>query len=138
MNKSTHQEPHNPHVHYEPGDVNASGVTKFGIGLSFLIVVFLFGIWGLFSYLKTIEAEGQPKPRPGAERTGQQLPPEPRLQAHAVQDYQKFLKIEDTQMNEYAWLDPDKGVVRIPVHVAMQEMLKKGFATVPENGGKEK
>jgi hypothetical protein len=137
VNKSTHEEPRNPHVRFEPGDVDASGVTKFGIGMAFLIVVFLFGIWGLFSYFKSIETADQPKPRPGADLAVHAHPPDPQLQPHPVQDYEKFRKIEDTQINEYAWLDPDKGVVRIPVDAAMQAMLKKGFPTIPQNGGKE-
>jgi hypothetical protein len=50
-------EPRNPHVHHEPGDVNAKALTKFGVSMAFLILIFLVGLWGLFDYLKNREAE---------------------------------------------------------------------------------
>ena len=51
----------NPDVHHEPGDVNAPFLTKFGLSMSALIIIFMFGLWGLFDYLKARVTEmGQP------------------------------------------------------------------------------
>lgn len=132
-------EPRNPHVHHEPGDVNAIFLTKFGIGMALMIVVFLFGLFGLFSYFKTRVAElaGPAGPQSKAER----IPPEPRLQpadlqAHPTEydpaeDMQRMRKAEDARMNEYAWVDPDRGIVRIPIARAMELVLQNGLpATV--------
>ena len=38
-------DPRNPHVHHEPGDVNAIALTKFGLSMAALIVIFMFGLW---------------------------------------------------------------------------------------------
>ena len=42
------EEPRNPHVHHEPGDVECPGSDQVRVGDGGLIVVFLFGLWGLF------------------------------------------------------------------------------------------
>ena len=38
---------------------------------------------------------------------------------------------EDQIINQYAWIDPDKGVVRIPVDRAMDLVLERGLPPVP-------
>ncbi len=76
------EEPRNPHVRYEPGDVNARTLTRFGLSMAGLIVVFLFGLWGVFEYFVKHEAElGLPTSRAALVNT-QKQPPEPRLQPY--------------------------------------------------------
>jgi hypothetical protein len=77
----TAEEPRNPHVHYEPGDVNAISVTKFGIGMAFLILVFLFSLVGLFRYFARRAAEAQPPVPPRGARLEKALSV-PRRQPH--------------------------------------------------------
>ncbi len=41
------------------------------------------------------------------------------------------------QLSNYAWIDPAKGIVRIPVEVAKDLVLKKGLPVkVTPEGGK--
>jgi hypothetical protein len=124
-------EPRNPHVHHEPGDVNALALTKFGVSMVFLILVFVFGLWGMFEYLKNREAElGLPISQ-AAMVNAQKQPPEPRLQRHAAQDMRDMRADEDKLMHQYAWLDPDKGIVRIPVERAMDLIAQRGLPAAP-------
>lgn len=123
----TGEEPKNPHVHHEPGDVDARALTKFGLGMSGLVVVFLFGLWGLFQYFAKREAELGPAPSQGAGVAAQKLPPEPRLQPNPVRDLRQMRADEDRLMSQYAWIDPDKGVVRIPVERAMELIAQRGL-----------
>jgi len=116
----------NPHVRHEPGDINASFLTKFGIGMAFLIIVFLFGLWGLFDYLVKREAALE-RPPVGTAMPPQKLPPEPRLQAHAARDMQQMLESEEQTLHRYGWVDPDRGIVRIPIDRAMDIIAKKGL-----------
>ncbi len=133
MNKpEVGEEPRNPHVHHEPGDINAIFLTKFGIGMGFVVVVFLFLLWGLFQYFAKREAELGPPPSAGMGVTAQKLPPEPRLQASPALDMRQMRAAEDEILHQYAWIDPDKGVVRIPIGRAMDLMARKGFPVLPQ------
>ena len=125
------EEPRNPHVQHEPGDVNALALTKFGLSVAALIVIFLFGLWGMFEYLKNREAELGLPLSPSAMVNAQKQPPEPRLQAHAAHDMRDMRAAEDTILHQYAWIDPDKGIVRIPVERAMDLIAQRGFSVAP-------
>jgi hypothetical protein len=131
---NTAEEPRNPHVHYEPGDVNAVSLTKFGIGMAFLIIVFLFSVAGLFRYFAKRATEAQP-PVPPMGAMLQKLPPGPRLEAHPSLDMKEMREAEDSKLNQYAWIDPDKGIVQIPVDRAMDLILQKGLLPVRPQPG---
>jgi hypothetical protein len=122
----------NPHVRYEPGDVDAPFLAKFGIGMVFLIIVFCFGLWGFFDYVARRAAEVEPTRR--AVNLSRE-PPEPHLQVNASGDYQQIIQEEERQMQQYAWVDPDKGIVRIPVARAMDLILQKGLPVLPPSQG---
>jgi hypothetical protein len=131
-------EPRNPHVHHEVSDVNARGVTEFGVSMALLIVILLFGLWGVFEYLKNREAEVGLPLSPSAVVNAQKQPPEPRLQRHATQDMRSWRDTEERTLHEYAWLDPDKGVVRIPVDRAMDLIAQRGLPVMTQPAGKTK
>jgi hypothetical protein len=131
--------PRNPHVHHEPGDVNAQALTKFGLSMAALIVVFLFGLWGMFEYLKNREAELGLPLSPTAIVNAQKHPPDPQLQAHAAQAMRDWRAAEDRAMHQYAWIDPDKGIVQIPVDRALDLIAQRGLPAAPaQPGGKTK
>jgi len=121
----------NPHVHHEPGDVNALALTKFGLSMAALIVIFLFGLWGMFEYLKNRAAEAGLPLSPSAMVSVQKQPPEPRLQRHAAQDMRDWRAAEERALHQYAWIDPDKGIVQIPVERAMDLIAQRGLPAAP-------
>jgi hypothetical protein len=131
-------EPRNPHVHHEPGDVNAKALTKFGVSMAFLILIFLVGLWGLFDYLKNREAELGLPLSPAAMVNSQKQPPEPRLQAHAARDMQDWRASEDRVLHQYSWINPDKGIVQIPVDRAMDLIVQRGRPVRAQPPGKPK
>ena len=119
----------NPHVHHEPDDVNVVAVTKFGIALALMIVLTLFLLWGLFNYFKNQETAASPSGPPGP---AAQLPPEPRLEKTPVLDLRELREAEDQALDRYAWVDPNKGVVRIPVSRAIDILAQRGLPSRPE------
>ncbi|HUO33163.1 MAG TPA: hypothetical protein VMU80_28370 [Bryobacteraceae bacterium] len=125
------EELRNPHVHHEPGDINAVFLTKFGIGMSLLIIVMLFGLWGLFEFFVKRTAEWAAVPAAVVGVTPQRLPPEPRLQPNPSRDMREMRATEDQMMNQYAWVDPDKGIVRIPVARAIDLTVQRGLPVLP-------
>jgi hypothetical protein len=125
------EEPRNPHVQHEPGDVNAVALTKFGLSMAALIVIFLFGLWGLFEYLKNSVTEAGLPLSPAAMVNNQMQPPEPRLQRHAAQDMRDWRAAEERALHQYGWIDPDKGIVQIPVDRAMDLIAQRGLPVAP-------
>ncbi len=55
------------------------------------------------------------------------LPPEPRLQANAVEDLRQMRAVEDQVLNSYGWVDRKKGVVRIPIDRAIELLAQRGL-----------
>ncbi len=63
-------------------------------------------------------------------------PPEPRLQKTPVADIKAVRKDEDAVIQSYGWVDPDKGIVRIPVDRAMDLVAKEGLPSRAKESGK--
>ena len=141
--KHGHSPEENPAVSYERSDLDTFAVTKFGIGLAIGTVAAVFMMWGLFQFLKhRAEEASQGLPHSIIEMRRELAPPEPRLQSmgnpHSADVSQgdlrsprvelgKFREEEAMQLASYAWLDPNKGIVRVPVEVAKELVLKKGL-----------
>ena len=138
-----HDPEENPAVSYERSDLDTFAVTKFGIGLAIGTLVAVFAMWGLFEYLLRHQNEALVELPPSVidARKGL-LPPQPRLQTigdphdpiiargdlrspHV--ELNKFREDEAMQLESYAWIDPGKGVVRVPIDVAKDLVLKKGL-----------
>ena len=108
------------------------------------LVVFIAGltIVGIFTYLVTFvifrlfsgqaaqqdaqvapSSMSRPAPAPGEER----LPPEPRLQVNPASDMERLRTQEDAVLTTYGWVDRQAGIARIPIDVAMRQVLDEGL-----------
>ena len=129
---------------YETRDVKLRPLVVFIAGLTVVgIVVYLvvFLMLRLFGGQAAREdarvassSVSRPAPGPGEER----LPPEPRIQANAAADMEALRRQEDARLTTYGWVDRQAGIVRIPVSVAMAQILEEGLpvrqaasATIP-------
>jgi hypothetical protein len=126
-----------PALKHETGDVNVFAVTRFGIGLVLLCLVAFALLFGLFRFFQAREAAEQPPAQPGVNVTAQRLPPEPRLQSTPVVDLRAVRAAEDQILNDYAWVDPDHGVVRIPIEKAIDLLARRGLPARPGAGQPE-
>jgi hypothetical protein len=143
----------NPAVSYERTDLDTFAVTKFGIGLAIGTVAAVFMMWGLFEFLQKHQSQAlEDLPESVIEARKGLIPPEPRLQTMGNPsapviaegalraprvELGKFREAEAMQLTNYAWVDPAKGVVRIPIDVAKDLVLKKGLPVkVSPEGGK--
>jgi len=61
------------------------------------------------------------------------LPPEPRLQVNGPQDLAAMREAEDRVLTQYAWVDPDHGIIRIPIDRAIGLLAQEGlpYRSVP-------
>ncbi len=55
------------------------------------------------------------------------MPPAPRLQPDPIEDLNSLRASEHNLLNDYGWVDPKAGVVRIPIDQAMQLMVQRGL-----------
>jgi hypothetical protein len=123
-------------VGHEQKDVDAIAVTKFGIGLSLIIILSLFGLWGLFHYFAQGE-EASPSVATSLaveQVSAPKMPPEPRLQSSPRIDLHDMRAAEDQLLHHYSWVDRDKGVVRLPIERAMDILAQRGLPSRPAAG----
>jgi hypothetical protein len=133
----------NPAVSYERTDLDIFAVTKFGIGLAIGTVAAVFMMWGLFVWFERTQTPSiEQLPGSIIEARRSLVPPEPRLQTMGKPqsadiergdlraphvELMKFREAEAMQLESYAWADPNKGAVRIPIEVAKDLVLKRGI-----------
>jgi len=109
---------------YERRDASVRGLLIFAASLALvLIVVFITMKW-TFDFLSAKEPLGPP---PTPFENVRALPPQPRLQVEPHQDLQGYCRSELNNLNTYGWIDPQNGIVRIPVDVAMEKVLQQGL-----------
>lgn len=53
------------------------------------------------------------------------LPPPPRLQANPSEEMAAFRARENEILSTYGWIDPNRGVVRIPIERAMELVARE-------------
>jgi hypothetical protein len=132
------EELRNPHVRHEKQDVNPVSLVKFGVAMIVLGMVILLGLWGLFNYFAAREERLGPRPSAWAGSHAPRPPPEPRLQLAPQIDLKEMRAAEDQILNNYAWVDPDKHIVRIPIERAMDLIVQKGLPARTQPQGKKK
>jgi hypothetical protein len=138
-------------VAYEHGDADLRTVSKYAIALVFGVLIAAAAMWGLFDYFTahTNEEEATVSKMVLEERP--KLPPNPRLQPSPAAPgipampnpkvYVRELRAsEDEFLKSYGWVDPNQGIVRIPIEEAIAMVAKKGLPSraVKPDGGLDK
>jgi hypothetical protein len=131
-----HTEPeNNPTVAHEHTDADSKAITRFGIGLAFIIVVAQLLLWWLFNAFSERETKLSPHVPAIVRMEAPRLPPEPRLQGNAPLDLNPRLDLkkmrgdEDAFLNHYGWIDPDHGIVHVPIDQALNFVARTGLPT---------
>lgn len=125
---------HNTGTGHEETDVNEWAVGKFAVALALVVVAVLLLLFGLFRYL--LSREGGPPV--GRSQVAASEPtkafPQPQLQQSEALDLKAMRAAEDQVLNSYAWIDPEKGVVRIPINRAMDLLAQRGLPSRVQAG----
>jgi hypothetical protein len=126
----------NPGVAHERKDVNVFQISAFGIGLLLSCIVVVFAMWAMFDFLFAREdAKNKANPDISMMSERPKLPPEPRLQAEPKIELKDLRADEDAILNSYGWVDPNKGIVRIPIEQAIDIVAQKGLPSKPSPAG---
>jgi hypothetical protein len=123
---------HTPRAGHEETDINVWAVGKFAVALVLVAVATLFLLFGLYRYF--LSREGGPpagRSQAAASEPGKAFP-QPQLQETEVLDLKSIRAAEEQVLNSYAWMDPEKGVVRIPIDRAIDLLAKRGLPSGPE------
>ncbi|HVM92917.1 MAG TPA: hypothetical protein VMT67_08915 [Terriglobales bacterium] len=129
------------HGSFEHQDLSPKGIFYFLIGLSLLIVVIYFIVYGIYGYLDKVNKENQatmsPMVAPQADTravgpSNIKAFPEPRLEENERTELRKFIEDEDTKLATYNWVDKDKGIVQIPIDRAMDLVVQRGLPVRPQ------
>jgi hypothetical protein len=131
IDREDRQTHHPQRVGFEQQDVNIRAVTRFGIVLFLGLIAVLFGLWGLFTYFQSEIGKIGPQSRSLLDIDARKLPPEPRLQPSEYIDLRQMRAAEDQILNGYALLEPDHGIVRIPINRAMDLLAQRGLPVHP-------
>jgi len=81
--------------------------------------------YGLFSRFANIQMRSQTPPSPLV--STRQPFPGPRLQVNPAKDIQEMRAAEDATLNSYGWVNPEAGIVRIPIDRAIEILAQKGL-----------
>ncbi len=104
-----------PATRTEPEGVPASPVLYTAVGFLIFVAACLGGLYVYYS--DVITSRRPPKPEPF---------PAPQLQRTPLSDLQKLQQKERAQLQGYAWVDKQQGIVRIPIERAMQIVAARG------------
>ena len=119
---ATNRHPHDPRIRHETSDVNVWAVGKFGIGLVIVTILSFALLLGLFRYFQAREEASK-----GTTVEVLKVFPEPRLETNEPRDLKDVRDDEEKLLKGYSWVDQQKGIVRIPVDVAIDVLAKRGL-----------
>jgi hypothetical protein len=122
----------NPEVRHEESDVNVKAITRFAIGLAAVLALILALLLALFNYFNLRERRlGR---GPARVQTGEQLPPQPRLEVSPRAALLELRAAEQKLLEGYQWIDREKGIVRIPIERAMELTARRGLPARKQPG----
>jgi len=93
-------------------------------------------MWAMFDFLFSREdAKNAANPAASMMKERTRLPPEPRLQEQPKIELKDLRADEDAILGSYGWIDPNKGIVRIPIDQAIDIVAQKGLPSKPSPAG---
>lgn len=118
---------------HEHSDVSLRAILWFVVALVLTVVVMSAAVWRLFEVFDRRAQQADPTPSPLA-RGELAIPPEPRLQGlpwrrewtTPRQELTAYRAAELQRLEHYAWVDRNKGLVRIPIVRAMEIVAEQG------------
>jgi hypothetical protein len=135
--RTDHPELDNPSVHHEERDINVR-LVLIGAAIALVLAVLMHvGLWGMYVGFRAISRSLDPvSPSRVAEpRVDPNMPPEFITHWSEPARYlENIRKEENVFMDSYGWVEPDEGIVRVPIGMAMELALTRGYPTRREPG----
>ena len=117
---------------YEARDASVRPIFVFTGALALLCLLALGVSRWVFVSLSEGARERQPERHPLAVRD--EVVPGPALQANPSRELAAYLLEQERELSTYGWVDPDAGVVQIPLERALELVVEEGLpARVPQS-----
>ncbi|MCQ4285907.1 hypothetical protein NA647_00455 [Pseudomonas stutzeri] len=117
---------------FEHHDANVKVLLVIGFGLLAALAVSLTGVGLLISYYEsTPDALVTPLEREKV------IPPAPRLENNPFLNAQQVMREGEEQLRQYAWVDREAGIARIPLGRARDLLLERGWPAPAEPGDQQ-
>ena len=115
---------------HELSDLSPKNIAIFAASLAATIIVVLCICYLLFQHYYTASTQTEVSPSPLSYL--REPTPEPRLLVVPGQELKAMRAEEDAWLNSYAWVDREKGIVRIPIQRAIDILAQRGLARRPQ------
>ncbi|HEY7216654.1 MAG TPA: hypothetical protein VIC28_18680 [Thermoanaerobaculia bacterium] len=109
-------------------EIDVRSILGTGVFLVALALVVSVLMWWLLRGFSRFDEKRDVVLTPIEEASPQQKPPEPRLQEDPNEDMRRMREREDRLLERAGWVDRQQGIVRLPIDVAMEEVLSKGVS----------
>jgi hypothetical protein len=109
---------------YERRDLSPRAIALFAVGLAVVIGVVAAIVTVFQIYAGSRFARRQPPQRPP---TVTRESTEPQLQVGGASELRTMREAEERALNTYGWVDPQAGMVRIPIDRAIEILAQKGL-----------
>jgi hypothetical protein len=114
-----------PVTGHETSDLDARIAGLFGVVLTTAIIALMAAAYWVYDFSTSRHAARYPAVSPLA-YTREPMP-EPRLQVDAPRELRELRAAEDAALHGYAWIDKDRGLVRIPIDRAIDVLAQRGL-----------
>jgi len=127
-------QPTNPEIAFEREDIRATPVLRFLVGIAVTTTVVCFLLLAFYKGMRSYVASLQPPP-PHMKFEADRQPDGPKLLTQEPEDLAKVMDAQRALLTSYAWVDKERGIVRIPVEDAMKLVAEQGVGALPPPGG---
>ena len=108
-------------------EIDLKTILGFTGGLVVVTLLALAVMWWMSNSFKQQEEANDRAPSPIPEARLDPIPPGPRLQPSPPRDMDELRAKDRDALNTYGWVDPSRGVARIPVERAIEIAAEKGL-----------
>jgi hypothetical protein len=119
---------------HELSDLSPKNIAIFGVSLVVMILIVLWVCYQLFQHFSTVSLKTEVPPSPLSYT--REPTPEPHLLVVPGQELKAVQAAEDSLLNSYAWVDREKGIVRIPIQRAIDILAQGGIRSRPQSNEK--
>jgi hypothetical protein len=109
---------------FEHEDAAPSSLLKSGAILAVILIMVFLSMrfaFGIFAKMTPMGANAAPF------EDSRVLPPRPRLQVEPQKEIHAYCDGQSEILESYSWVDPNAGIVRIPIDRAMQMTVQQGL-----------
>jgi hypothetical protein len=135
--RTDHPELDNPSVHHEESDINVR-LVLIGAAISVVFAILMHvGLWGMYVGFRAISRSLDPEQssRVAAPRVDPNVTPEFIVHWSEPARYLENIRNEESLiLDSYGWVEREEGIVRVPIAIAMEMAVDRGFPTRREPG----